>query len=487
MPLITCPDCGREVSPRANACPNCGAPLMVGNQESPGLKAPILNKRKIIIGSAVFCLSIVIGLACVAWRLIPSKTYSNSVGMKFVMIPSGSFVMGSEDVDEPHPVTISEPFYMQATTVTQGQWKTVMGTMPWSGNGSVKTGDDYPAVCVSWDDAQQFITKLDALGSGEYRLPTEAEWEYSCRAGTQTKYSFGEDENKLKDFAWYSENAEKVGEGYAHQVASKAPNPWGLYDMHGNVNEWCQDWGGAYTSFPQVDPKGPGLGTSRVVRGCSFTFKGKGAQSASRQCGYQPDFKWYGCGFRLVRRVEKSFLYNPKAKITNVNSPDPIPSSDWSDIRYLIVAFEHSKIEENELGIYNKMSLPKDQEQKDQLRFLTGADMDLPPDMNSSRLFIRWPFQYLKQWDIVDISRNKNGYIVTVVETFGAHINSQTGDSVGEYKVTNIYDIIENDGVSYIGPKNNNKFLIDKYFEVGRIGTMRRADLKYVGLGGGRI
>ncbi len=164
-----------------------------------------------------------------------TKSLVNSIGQKFVLIPAGSFMMGGpvnelhrSDAESPqHRVTISKPFYMQTTEVTQGQWKGVMGHNP-SHN---RPCCDCPVENVSWDAVQEFIRLLNVSeDTGKYRLPTEAEWEYACRAGSTTTWCFGDDEARLGEYAWYSDNCRET-----HPVASKKPNAWGLYDMHGNV------------------------------------------------------------------------------------------------------------------------------------------------------------------------------------------------------------------------------------------------------------
>jgi formylglycine-generating enzyme required for sulfatase activity len=198
-----------------------------------------------------------------------------------------------------HRVRLSKAFFLGQTVVTQGQWKAVMGTEPWSGKDAVREGDDYPAVYVTWDDAQAFCRKLSEQEGKTYRLPTEAEWEYACRAGTSTLYSFGDDASRLGEYAWFTKNAADAGESYAHKVGTKRPNPWGLYDMHGNVCEWCQDWYGPYGTAAQVDPAGPSSGSDRVLRGGRWVYLAAYCRSAFRD-GYLPDYGLDSFGFRVV-------------------------------------------------------------------------------------------------------------------------------------------------------------------------------------------
>jgi formylglycine-generating enzyme required for sulfatase activity len=234
------------------------------------------------------------------------KLIKNSIGMEFVLIPAGSFTMGSplnepgRDLDEQqHPVTIKRPFYLQTTEVTQKQWRQVMGSnRSWSKD----CGDDCPVENVSWDDAQEFIKKLNQMESGEkYRLPTEAEWEYACRAGTRTSYYTGETEEGLNQAGWYSKNSGNK----LHPVGEKKPNAWGLYDMHGNVWEWVEDdWHDTYKRAPDdgsawIDNR---RGYGRVIRGGSWLIDARNCRSATRfgdGPGRRDDF----VGFRLSRSV----------------------------------------------------------------------------------------------------------------------------------------------------------------------------------------
>ena len=242
-----------------------------------------------------------------------SFTLPGGASLEMVWIEPGTFQMGSpsselgrfDDEGPVHSVTISKGFYLGKYEVTQRQWEAVMGTRPWEGRSYVRSGPDYPAVYVSWEDAQEFIGRLNAsLGSNVYRLPTEAEWEYVCRAGTTTRWSFGDDESQLTHYAWYYGNTWDVGEGYAHSVGTKRPNPWGLYDMHGNVWEWVQDWYAAdyYSRSPSVDPRGPSTGSARVVRGGYFYSFARYLRSANRYGNSPSNRDNNSLGFRLLRQ-----------------------------------------------------------------------------------------------------------------------------------------------------------------------------------------
>jgi Tol biopolymer transport system component/formylglycine-generating enzyme required for sulfatase activity len=210
--------------------------------------------------------------------------------MALVWIPPGTFTMGDAANGPAHQVTLTKGYYLAKTELTQGQWQSVMSTSPWSGQSRVQANPNNPAVYVSWSDIQALVHVLNqAAGDSLYRLPTEAEWEYACRAGTTTTWSFGDDERQLGEYAWYSANAWDVGLHYAQAVGAKRPNPWGLFDMHGNVWEWVQDWFGTYAGGAVTDPSGPETGSNRVDRGGGFAYLADGTPSALRSY-YTPGY-----------------------------------------------------------------------------------------------------------------------------------------------------------------------------------------------------
>jgi formylglycine-generating enzyme required for sulfatase activity len=225
-------------------------------------------------------------------------TLTNEVGVEFRLIMPGVFMMGSAIGDEnerpAHQVPIHRPFYMSVHVVTQEQWARVMGTTPWRTIDRVKEGSRYPAVNVTWYDAQQFLTALGGLDGGSYYLPTEEEWEYAARAGTTTEFSFGNDERDLRSYGWFRDMTQGREE-YAHEVGTKKPNPWGLYDMHGNVWEWTDTWYyGSYAAAQKLNPM------EKVVRGGGWDFPAYGARSAFRNKEL-PTRSNYVIGFRLVK------------------------------------------------------------------------------------------------------------------------------------------------------------------------------------------
>ena len=221
----------------------------------------------------------------------PGTQVEGPAGIKFVFIQAGQFQMGSEngglDEQQVHRVVITAPIWMGKYEVTQAEWEAVMGSNP-----SYFKGRDLPIEKVSWDDCQEFIRKLNAKGDGyTYRLPTEAEWEYACRAGSTGDYA-----GNLDAMGWYDKNSG----GKTHQVGQKQANAWGLYDMHGNVWEWCQDWYGPYPGNSVTNPSGPTTGSARVYRGGSWLIPAAECRSGDRNAA-MPGHGNPTLGFRLVR------------------------------------------------------------------------------------------------------------------------------------------------------------------------------------------
>jgi len=240
--------------------------------------------------------------------------FSNSIGMEFVKIPAGSFMMGKDikecAKDDPklsydecmegiytdeapaHKVTL-EAFYMATKEVTRAQYEKVMELKP-----SIKRLADHPAVHISWDDAKHFVARLNRLEkTNKYALPSEAQWEYAARAGTTTEYSFGDDVDRLDEYGWYFANSD----AQTHKVGLKKPNPWGLYDMHGNVYEWCEDW---YVSDYNTAPRDGsanmrGARSHKVIRGGSWFFLPAALRSAKRNTGFT-NYGNNNIGIRLI-------------------------------------------------------------------------------------------------------------------------------------------------------------------------------------------
>lgn len=295
------------------------------------------------------------GAAQAAWAKSLGRDVieKNSIGMELVLIPPGKFTMGSpqselgmggqlfggglfglggqqgqhRDDEDQVAATLTRAFYLGKTEVTQGQWEAVMGTTPWKGETSVREGQAYAASYISWDSAREFCRTLSQKEGTAYRLPTEAEWEFACRGGTSTRYSFGNDESRLGEFDWFDENANNVGEDYPHSVGQKKANPFGLYDMHGNVWEWCEDTfadklpGGtdpllSHRGSQRVNRRGGWSNTialaqigfgpfeeqpgpKRVYRGGSWSDEASNCRSASRFWN-APSDRHFNLGFRVA-------------------------------------------------------------------------------------------------------------------------------------------------------------------------------------------
>ena len=226
--------------------------------------------------------------------------------MEFVWIPPGDFLMGSPEGEvgrskyegPQHSVRISKGIWMGQYQITQAQWERVMGNNP---SNFTNAGPNAPVEMVSWDDCQEFLDKLNQMPEVrgqqlQARLPTEAEWEYACRAGTTTRYNIGDGDADLDRAGWYNGNSGRT----THPVGEKQTNTWGLYDMHGNVWEWCHDWYGDYDSAAVTDPSGPASGSYRVMRGSSWSNYAKGCRAAYRNNLYDPTYTNANCGLRVA-------------------------------------------------------------------------------------------------------------------------------------------------------------------------------------------
>ncbi len=242
---------------------------------------------------------------------------SNSLGMKMRLIPPGEFLMGSPPSEKgraedelQHRVLITKSFYLGRCEVTQQEYERLMARNPSKFSGR-DNGSQHPVEVVNWQDAFDFCNNFPVKerlkpyynsgtrevreGNG-YRLPTEAEWEYACRAGTTTRWSFGDDENDLPRYAWVDSNSERR----THPVGELGANQFGLHDMHGNVWEWCWDWHGEYAAAVASDPTGPAAGIRRVLRGGAFIYLPKATRCAFRN-HYVPTYRFSDFGFRVAR------------------------------------------------------------------------------------------------------------------------------------------------------------------------------------------
>jgi formylglycine-generating enzyme required for sulfatase activity len=254
-----------------------------------------MNSRKIVTGKAVGAVVLMTALLCWGGRdnrsrhVVAWPQSSTGISIEMVRIPGGTFMMGSnfgESEEKPaHQVTVKS-FYLGTYEVTQSEWESVMGSKP-----SRSIGSRLPVEMVNWNDIQSYIQKLNAATGQRYRLPTEAEWEYACRAGT-TGDRYGE----LKSIAWADRS---LGPGTS-PVGGKEPNAFGLYDMLGNVLEWCQDWYAAYSAGAQNNPTGAASGSRRVNRGGSW-LSDAGRARASFRGHDDPAARYNELGFRLAR------------------------------------------------------------------------------------------------------------------------------------------------------------------------------------------
>lgn len=267
--------------------------------------------------------SLLLIFTCFLWQCKsdPARTYfpvlkideneavlhlNDSTSIPFVLIPAGSFLMGSSETEADRQkdegpvvqVEISESFFLGQYEITQAQWLAVMGSNPSIFKDQTNYGD-YPVDMISWNDCQAFIDSLNSFGMGRYRMPTEAEWEYSARAGTNTRFHWGDDEGykEIYQYAWFNPNSM----ARSMPVGIKEPNQWNLYDMIGNMWEWCSDWKGAYENADSIayDPGGPEMGEEKIFRGGSWFNPPNVCRTANRNA-HEPETGYSNIGLRLV-------------------------------------------------------------------------------------------------------------------------------------------------------------------------------------------
>jgi len=325
--MVRCSNCGTKNKPEANYCNHCGSEL--GKNSSGGTEVwkdeddgktgtkvwgPNENDKEFLYGPTNEKNA---QKKQKRWsqKIGKPMNWQNSIGMKFKLIPPGEFMMGSEEDDDSKPVhnvKITEPFYIGFYPVTQREWKTVMSNIPSHFKEIKKEGwfkketHHYPRAHnpveqISWEESQEFIQKLNLKeGVKRYRLPTEAEWECACRAGSNKKYCFGDDKSRLGEYAWYEKNSGSK----THPVGKKKPNQFGLYDVHRKIFEWVQDRydGDYYYRSPKEDPSGPSDGSRRVSRGGSWCRHASDCTSAYRRSN-SSDFQSFTLGFRLVKEI----------------------------------------------------------------------------------------------------------------------------------------------------------------------------------------
>lgn len=314
---------GEAKVPRPQQLPDCLAELTKSQATAvrPGRSLP--GDLDILVQDVVRAIAAVpmeAASPAVAEAARLSVQITDSISMKLALIPAGEFLMGSPETEPgrsvnefQHRVRITEPFYLGVYPVTQEEYEALMGENP-----SHFEGDErLPVERVCWLDAVKFCNRLSertdrspyyrfvdefvrVRGGEGYRLPTEAEWEYACRAGTSAPWYCGNDENGVGDVAWHDANSN----GRAHPVGEKGPNAWGLFDMHGNVWEWCEDWYGNYSDAEVTDPRGPSETTDRVFRGGSWGFQAEYCRSASRRRNL-PEYRRNSLGFRVARSTAR--------------------------------------------------------------------------------------------------------------------------------------------------------------------------------------
>ncbi len=322
MALIQCPECGHMISDRAAKCPKCGCPVKQETAPSPNRVVsngdvydshPKTASHKwlyIVVGVLIAAL---VGGGIIAYNKLsnneevhPASTTPDSTSNVVVQgildsmvdVEGGTFLMGAtseqsdganEDEYPVHTVSVSS-FSIASHEVTQDEWEAVMGYNP-----SMFKGNRRPVDYVNWRDCQEFIDKLNALSGKHFRLPTEAEWEFAARGGNRSRGYTYSGSNNINSVAWYG----STSDSRTHEVNSKSPNELGLYDMTGNLWEWCADWYGNYGSNDQTNPTGPNTGSTRAIRGGGWNG-GKSNCRVSNRDGREPDYRSDRLGLRLV-------------------------------------------------------------------------------------------------------------------------------------------------------------------------------------------
>lgn len=280
---MECKKCSFENGESAKFCVKCGTSLVPEQETVSGNKAQRKSRKKTII---IFVVLLALGVGI--FYFVKGRS-----SIKMVSVKGGTFRMGStsghSDEKPVHSVTLSN-FRISKYEVTQKQWKDVMGS-----NTSYFKGDNLPVEDVSWNEVQTFIRKLNAKTGKKYRLPTESAWEFAARGGNKSRGYKYSGSNTFGDVAWYVGNSG----GKTHPVGTKAPNELGIYDMSGNVSEWCSDWFDDYSSSSQTNTQGPSSGSFRVYRGGSWRNDATDCRTTSRSISYPSDI-YYNLGFRLV-------------------------------------------------------------------------------------------------------------------------------------------------------------------------------------------
>lgn len=291
---MICPNCKSNIPDDSKFCPDCGTKV-AKNEVCPHCGAENLPKDSMFCPE---CGCKIDKTSTSVEKISELEITVNNVSFKMIMVESGSFTMGAtpemkdpwDDEKPTHQVTLTQDYYIGKTQVTQTLWKAVMGDNP-----SWFKGDNLPVECVSWNDCQKFISKLNSLTGQKFRLPTEAEWEFAARGGNKSKHYQYSGSNNLDDVAWHWNNSG----GQTHPVATKKPNELGIHDMSGNVWEWCSDWYGSYASNAQTNPAGPNSGSYRVLRGGSWNHCARSCRSSNRNyC--TPDYSINFLGLRVV-------------------------------------------------------------------------------------------------------------------------------------------------------------------------------------------